>query len=273
MSDEIPPTGEQPVRRPSPTSRARRIGGRPTPQSVARPTPGSAAAGTPVAPPPPAVDEPPPVLRKKAAAPPAVEPALVEPTVDEPLPDELATEASGGGVVRWLPAGIVGAAAIALIVLLAIASHGVYWAKSADPAGARAAKQEQVLAAAKQCFATVNTYDYRKLTGLVAKDLACTTGGFKTDLQKALQTTILARAPKLKAVQTAVVSNAGIMSVTPDGKQWTTLIYGHLTQSNSTTAKSAPRTDLFGAVVTMTQVGSRYLISKVDFDDGNGLGG
>jgi hypothetical protein len=63
------------------------------------------------------------------------------------------------------------------------------------------------------------------------------------------------------------------MSVTPDGKQWTTLIYGHLTQSNSTTAKSAPRTDLFGAVVTMTQVGSRYLISKVDFDDGNGLGG
>ena len=119
---------------------------------------------------------------------------------------------------------------IALLVLLAIASHGVYWAKSNDAASGRAAKQEQVLAAAKKCFATVNTYDYRKLTGLVTKDLACTTGGFRTDLQTALQKTILAKAPKLKAVQTAQVNRAGIISVTPDGGQWTALVYGQLVQ-------------------------------------------
>lgn len=228
------------------------------------PSPDESSA--PAASPPRTADKPPPAdLRKPSAA-------VRRPVVDEPVVDEPAAE-SGPGRLRWLPAGILAAAAIALLVLLVIASHGVYWAKSGDAASARAAKQEQVLAAAKKCFATVNTYDYRKLTGLVAKDLACTTGGFKTDLQTALQTTILAKAPKLKAVQTAQVNRAGIISVTPDGKQWTTLIYGQLVQSNTTTAKTAPRTDLFGAIVTMDQVGNEYLISKVDFDAGNGLGG
>jgi hypothetical protein len=264
MTDETPRTDEQPARRPSPTSRARRIGGRPVPQSPGRPMPSTDESSAPVATSRPTVDKPlppPPDLRKQSAAP-DVPDAPIEPEAERT-----------GGRVRWLPAGILAAAAIAALVLLVIASHGVYWAKSDDPAGVRAAKQEQVLAAAKKCFATVNTYDYRKLTGLVTKDLACTTGGFKTDLQKALQTTILAKAPKLKAVQTAQVNRAGVISVTPDGKQWTTLIYGQLVQSNATTAKSSPRTDLFGAIVTMDHVGSQYLISKVDFDAGNGLGG
>jgi hypothetical protein len=257
MSDD-----EQPARRPSPTSRARRIGGRPVPQPSARPKPSTDESSAPVAPPRPTVDKPTPPrpdLRKSSDVP------AVSDVADDPAAQRT------GDRVRWLPAGILAAAAIAVLVLLVIASHGVYWAKS-DYSGARAAKQEQVLAAAKQCFATVNTYDYRKLTGLVGKDLACTTGGFKTTLQKALQTTILAKAPKLKAVQTAQVDRAGIVSVTPDGKQWTTLIYGHLTLSNTTTAKSS-RTDLFGAKVTMDQVGSQYLISSVGYDAGNGLGG
>jgi hypothetical protein len=267
MTDETPRTDEQPARRPSPTSRARRIGGRPVPQSPGRPMPSTDESSAPVASSRRTVDKPlppPPDLRKQSDVPDVPD---VPDASDEPAAERT------GGRGRWLPAGILAAAAIAALVLLVIASHGVYWAKSGDSADARAAKQEQVLAAAKKCFATVNTYDYRKLTGLVTKDLACTTGGFKTDLQKALQTTILAKAPTLKAVQTAQVNRAGIISVTPDGKQWTTLIYGQLVQSNTTTAKSSPRTDLFGAIVTMDHVGSQYLISKVDFDAGNGLGG
>jgi hypothetical protein len=216
-----------------------------------------------------------PSLRKAEPAPePAPKPAP-EPA-SEPGPEPAPVAAGPAGTtppgLRWLPAGVLGAAVVALLVLFVIASHGVYWAKSDTSAGARNQYQEQVLSATKKCFATVNTYDYRKLTGLVQRDVACATGKFKTDLQTALQKTILPQAPKLKAVQTAQVNKAGIVSVTPDGKQWTTLIYGQLTQTNSTTAKNGPRTDLFGAVVTVDRVGDKWLISKVDFDTGNGLG-
>jgi hypothetical protein len=196
-----------------------------------------------------------------------------------PLPTELEpgskTEPDSGspGRLRWIPAGILAVAAVVLLVLLAIASHGVYWAKTGDSAGARAANQEQVLASAKKCFAQVNTYDYRKLDGLVARDLPCTTGKFKTDLKEALQKTIIPQAPKAKAVQRAQVNRAGVSSVSSDGKQVVTLIYAQLVVSNSTTAKTTPRTDLVGAVVTMDRVGSKWLISKVGFDAGTGLGG
>jgi hypothetical protein len=263
--EPVRPDSEQPTRRPSPTSRARRIGGRPTPRP-AKPAPA----------PRPATPEPPTLSGDEPAAP-KPRPSLRKPVVSpEPDPvvvplDEQAASA-GTGRLRWLPAGILGIAVVALLVVLVIASHGVYWAKSTTSAGARNAYQEQVLSATKKCFATVNTYDYRKLTGLVPRDVACATGKFKTDLQTALQKTILPQAPKLKAVQTAQVNKAGIVSVTPDGKQWTTLIYGQLTQSNSTTAKQSPRTDLFGAVVTVDHVGKSWLIAKVDFDTGNGLG-
>ena len=120
---------------------------------------------------------------------------------------------------RWLPAGVLGLAALTLLVLLGVFSHGVYWAKPDNSAGDRAVAQEQVLAAAKKCFVQINSYDYRDLDGLVAKDTACTTGTFTGDLRKALQTQILKLAPTLNARQTAQVNKAGIASVSPDGKQ------------------------------------------------------
>ena len=63
----------------------------------------------------------------------------------------------------------------------------MYWAKTDDSATARTEQQEQVLAAAKKCFATINTYDYRNLSKLVATDVPCATGKFKSDLREALQ--------------------------------------------------------------------------------------
>jgi hypothetical protein len=265
MSDETPDEAADETvpaaRRPSPSSRARRIGGRPTP----RPTPQPAGEPSPGAPEP---ARPRPSLTKPAVRPTPEPEREIEPEVEsEP------TEREGGGWQRWIPAGVLGVAAVALVVVLVVVSHGVYWAKTDDAAGARAAKQEQVLAAAKKCFATVNTYDYRKLSGVIAKDLPCTTGKFKTDLKEALQKTIIPQAPKTKSVQSAQVNRAGVISVNGAGTQLVALIYGQLVVTNSTTAKTTPRTDLFGAVVTMDRVGSDWLISKVGFDAGNGLGG
>jgi hypothetical protein len=274
VSDETPDETRdetaQPSRRPSPTSRARRIGGRPSPQPASRPSPGpvdEAESGRPK-----------PSLTKTGVGPKPAAGAAPETaaTSESQPPTETEPEAGDGkraGWQRWIPAGILAVAAVVLLALLVVASHGVYWAKPDDSAGARTAKQEQVLAAAKKCFATVNTYDYRKVDGLVAKDLPCTTGKFKTDLKEALQKTIIPQAPKTKAVQSAQVNRAGVISVDSAGTQVVTLIYGQLVVTNSTTAKTTPRTDLFGAVVTMNRVGSDWLISKVGFDAGNGLGG
>ena len=157
-------------------------------------------------------------------------------------------------------------AALTLLVLLAVVSHGVYWAKPDNAAGNRSVAQEQVLAAAKKCFVQINSYDYRRLDGLVAQDTACTTGTFTGDLRKALRTQILKLAPSLHARQSAQVNKAGIASVSPDGKQVVTLIYGQFSVTNDKTAKKQPRVDVVGAVVTVTDVHGRWLISKVDAD-------
>ena len=259
MSDETATTdpvggGEKATpRRPSPTSRARRIGGRPTPRP----------AGTPATAP---VEAP--AERERDTTP------VVTMTKASPQePRRAATGRSGRGLpLTWIPAGVLALGVLVLLVILVIASHGVYWAKPDDSSGARMARQEQVLAAAKKCFAQINTYDYRKLDGLMAKDLACTTGTFTNDLRTTLNTQIIPLAPKLKATQTAQVNKAGVASVSRSGNQVVTLIYGQLAQTNSTTAKQSPRIDVVGAVVTVDKVGDQWLISKIDTDVGSTLG-
>jgi hypothetical protein len=266
-----PEPGEaRPARRPSPTanpaSRARRIGGRP-------PRPGPAPA------PAPAETD---VTADAPARPrpgPRPSPAPGKPATPAPV-DEVgwppAETPRGSGPDRRLarlPAAVLGLAAMLLLALVLVFSHGVYWAKPDHSAGARSAQQERVLAAVKKCYATINTFDYRHLNGLVHRALPCTTGKFTSDVRTALQKTIIPKAPAAKATQTAQINRAGIVSVSPDGRQWVTLLFGQLVISNATTAKNAPRTDVFGAVVTVDQVGGKWLISKVDFDAGSGLGG
>ena len=244
-------------RRPSPTSRARRIGGRPVPRPDATPAQREAPEQRDL----PSRHEYPAssvTLAKPVAE---GEPSVVP----VPPPDESPRR----GIGAWIPAGVLGVAVLTLLVFLGVASHGVYWAKPNDSASARAVPQEQVLAAVKKCFAQINTYDYRRLDGLVQKDLACTTGTFTNDLRRALQTQILRLAPKVKATQTAQINKAGIASVSPSGDQVVALIYGQLSQSNTQTAKASPRVDVVGAVVTVDNVHGTWLIAKVANDTGS----
>ncbi len=258
-------------RRPSPTSRARRIGGRPVPRSDGGAEPGSAV--TPAPPAPPTATSAPPSTAPPLTAPPLT--AAPPTTPYQPQPVTVGESGAGkksGFPVQWLPAVVLGVAVLLLAVLVVIASHGVYWAKAGDSSSARTVSQEKVLAAAKKCFAQINSYDYRQLDGLVQKDLACTTGTFTSDLRAALQKEILKLAPQLHATQTAQINKAGIASVSPSGDQVVTLIYGQLAQSNTKTAKSSPRLDVVGAVVTVDDVHGQWLISKVAADTGNSLG-
>jgi Mce-associated membrane protein len=285
-TDEL--TGNEAARRPSPSaqaaSRARRIGGRPTPGPRPAPSPArTAAPGT---------------KRAKAAAEPstdttpsarrgglrAARAAATERTVEaersatslrkrpivkptkviarDPKADA-ATRRRRAERTRWVPAGVLGLAAVVLAVLCVAYGKGVWYStKSANEV------RGEVLSAAKTCTGKVSSYDYRKLAQAKKEGQACATGKFKTDYTTAMDTIIAKEAPKTKTTQSVQVAKAGIEQVSSDGNQWTLLIYGQHTVTNTTTGTQTPRLDKLSVRVTMDKVGDKWLISKLDLVDG-----
>jgi hypothetical protein len=158
--------------------------------------------------------------------------------------------------LRWAPAGALTAGAIVMAVLLVTFSHGVWWAK---PSGS--VEREKVLAAAKTCVATSNTYKYTDLTSFETKALACATGTFRTQLKSTIERLIKVNAPQIKAAQTAKISRGGVEAITSNGKQWTVLLFGELAVTNSNYPKG--RTDPFAAQVQMEKSGGKWLMSDL----------
>lgn len=251
----------------SATSRARRIGGRPVVPAAPTPAPGTrrpgptspAAGSSRPAPTPsrPTKDATPPALSKAPKAPkPAKQPRL---------------DAGPNARLLWVPAGVLGAAALVLIVLIAVAAHGVYYAKDGVSSGSRNKFQQEALAAAKTCIASINTYDYRKIPQAEATALACTTGKFTAQLKNVYETSIKVKAPPAKVTQTAQVNQAGIKDVSLDARQVDVLTFGQLTVTDVSTG-TTPQFQPFGAILTMQKVGSQWLVAKVSADVG-GAGG
>ena len=145
----------------------------------------------------------------------------------------------------------------------------MYWAKPNDSASSRTVRRNRCWPRSRSASRRSTPTTTASWTGWSQKDLACTTGTFTADLRHALQTQILRLAPKLKATQTAQINRAGIASVSPSGDQVVTLIYGQLPSRTTETAKSSPRVDVVGAVVTVDNVHGTWLISKVDSDTGS----
>jgi hypothetical protein len=249
-----PAGGANPAARPKPVSpspgaqaasRARRIGGRPTPgagRSAPSPEPASRAVSTTKAPSQaaPVVAEP-----EKAAAAPAAR-------ARGPLPAWLA----------WLPAAVLAAVIVLVLVLGVIASHGVWWStKTVDSA----AQREQVLAGAKSCMAKINTYDYRKLDAAEQAGTACTTGALTAQYKTAMEKLIKPQAAKVKFTQAATINSAGIESISKDGKQWVVLIFGQLSTTDSQDGTTTPKLSIFSAQATMQQVKGAWLVSAYQY--------
>jgi hypothetical protein len=177
---------------------------------------------------------------------------------------DLKSEAESGTAVvtevpawlRWVPAAVLSVCAVAMIVIIAVAAHGVWYAKPST-----SGQRDQVLAAAKRCTALANTYNYKTLPADEKRGLACTTGAWTTQYKQALTKIVIPSATQLKASQTVQINAAGIESVAGGGTQWTTIVYGQLT-INQTGA--AARIDPFAAIVRLDKVKSTYLVSKID---------
>jgi hypothetical protein len=165
--------------------------------------------------------------------------------------------------LNWLPAAVLSAGALAMAVLLIVFSHGVWWGPdpAAVPSGRTATLREQVLAAAKTCVASTNTYKYTELDSYESRALACTTGQFTSQLKDTIDRLIRVNAPKLKSSQTAQINRGGIESISPDGRQWTILLFGQLSVTNSNDKQ--PRTDPFAAQVVMQRVRGKWLMAKL----------
>jgi Mce-associated membrane protein len=164
--------------------------------------------------------------------------------------------------LNWLPAAVLAALIVLVLVLGVVASHGVWWAKKSNDT---AAARQQVLASAKSCMATMNTYDYRKLDEAETKGLACTTGKFTAQYKTALDKLVKPQATKLKFTQAATVNNAGIESISKDGKQWVVLIFGQLSTTNSADGTTTPKLSIFSARVTMQPVKGHWLVANYEY--------
>jgi hypothetical protein len=248
------PAGPTPPRAPSVSAaaRARRIGGRVGP----RPSPGTigdpadTAADT-------ASEE---AIAPGAAAPPAAADRPVTLSKREPAAgdgDDVAAPTSVAVVpawLRWLPAELLTAGAVAMAILMIVFSHGVWWGR---PDGNTV--REEMLAAAKTCVAKTNTYKYTDLPKYSAAVKQCTTGRLTGQINRTISTVIKKYAPTLKATQTAQISRGAIEAVSPHGKQWTVLVFGQLSVVNSNDPKG--RTDPFAAQVKMEKVHGKWLMS------------
>jgi hypothetical protein len=270
------PTAEKstPPTRPSSASaaaarRARRIGGRPAgaPRQDAEPA-------TPAEPEPEAEPKRRSIFTKRTPSVDAETPvAAASPALaDGGAEDAELGEPEGRTVVitavpawlNWAPAAVLTAGALVMAVLLLGFSHGVWWGP--DPKGvpqnrSSAVVREQVLAAAKTCVATANTYQYTDLTSYENKALACTTGEFTNQLRDTIDRLIKVNAPRLKSSQTAQINRGGIEAINDDGTQWTILLFGQLSVTNN--ASKQPRTDPFAAEVRMNKTNGKWLIGDL----------
>jgi hypothetical protein len=153
--------------------------------------------------------------------------------------------------LRWAPAGVLSAGAIAMAVLLLVFSHGVWWGTTSA-----SVQREEVLAAAKTCVATTQTYKYTDLDNYERKALACAAGTFRAQFKRTIENVVKKHAPSLKAVQRARIDRGGIESITKDGRQWTILVFGELAVTN--TNYPAGQTDPFGAQARMEKVDGQW---------------
>jgi Mce-associated membrane protein len=151
-----------------------------------------------------------------------------------------------------------------LLALLAVLLAGISgWLVVAAPGrGGSVGQRDQALSAAKTSVALILSYDYRSFDAGLAMARAQLTGRANTDYVRAMTGTIEPAAEKSKVVVQAQTENAGVETVSADGKQVTVVVFGQQKVTNA--ALTAPRIDPFRVRATMNLVNGHWLVSKFD---------
>jgi Mce-associated membrane protein len=128
-----------------------------------------------------------------------------------------------------------------------------------DPGTQQAAER----AAASQARTSVEqmlSYNYETIDKQAAQVEGLLTGSFKTEFTKAMDSQIKPLAVKNQTVVQARVSDVGVMSATPT----TVKVLAFVNQAKVGADQKQPAIDQNRVIATMTKVGDRWLVSKVD---------
>jgi Mce-associated membrane protein len=169
----------------------------------------------------------------------------------------------GTATRRWPTAiiGVLGAAFIALVVILIL--EAVHGSGSNDSAasGALAVNRSAALQDAIDEAPVLFSYDYRKLDTDLAAARAVTTGAFTTSYD---QVSVPAVKPLAAKYQVVVVASVLGGSIVDDSKPTAIKVLLFLNQTVKNSQLAAPRVDANRTVLTMQKVGTSWKVAGVD---------
>jgi Mce-associated membrane protein len=150
------------------------------------------------------------------------------------------------------------AALVALVAVLAVlgAVVGVSLRDSAAQAGTDRAAASQARTSIEQML----SYNYKTIDAQAAQIEGLLTGSFKGEFTAAMDKDIKPLAVKNQTVVQAKVSDIGVMSSSPT----TVKVLAFVNQARIGTDQKDPVVDQNRVIATMSKVGDRWLISKVE---------
>jgi Mce-associated membrane protein len=148
-----------------------------------------------------------------------------------------------------------GAALLASLVVLGVLL-GLTWRDPQDQP-----KADRVAAStAQSSIEQMLSYNYKTIDAQAAQIETLLTGPFKTEFTTAMNKDIMPLAVKNQTVVQARVSDVGVMSSTPT----TVRVLAFVNQARIGATSTTPTVDQNRVIATMSKVGNRWLISKVE---------
>jgi Mce-associated membrane protein len=163
-----------------------------------------------------------------------------------------ATATTANGRRRWV------APLVALVASLALL--GTLVGVSLRDAGAQARVDRAAASQARTSVEQMLSYNYKTIDAQAAQIEGLLTGSFRTEFADAMAKDIKPLAVKNQTVVQAKVSDIGVMSSTPT----TVKVLVFVNQARVGADQKDPVVDQNRVIATMTKVGERWLISRVD---------
>jgi Mce-associated membrane protein len=154
--------------------------------------------------------------------------------------------------------GLWVASLAALVVALAVL--GVLVGLSLRDPGAQQSAQRAAASQARTSVEQMLSYNYKTIDKQAAQIETLLTGSFRSEFTKAMDTDIKPLAVKNQTVVQARVSDVGVMSATPT----TVKVLVFVNQAKVGADQKQPAVDQNRVIATMTKVGDKWLVSKVD---------
>lgn len=171
--------------------------------------------------------------------------------------DGAATRPAHGAIPRiWW--AVTGLAVIAVVMAVFTTILLLRWQR----AEARAQARAEVPSLAKTYAAKILSYDYRHIRQDADAAARVTTGDYGRQYRQTMDQLIVPQAQQVHAVVQAEVLNAGVSSVSEDGRQAVVLVYANQTVTND--RLKGARVDQVRVRLTLVKSGGTWRVSKVD---------